>query len=287
MSPVSLDLFPPSAALEHHVSTLFEFRSSLPQFDDVERADLGQIRFMLTGHGSGTFADGNSQKTTRVFLLGPTTGPLKVTLIGPVLVFGISILPQGWQAITGIDASVLTNRIVDAREIFGGCVFAIADALVAAPDCAARIAIVTDFLTGVIARGDSGATSFTRTINKWLETSFSPDVAALVTLSGLSRRQVERNCKRAYGVTPKLLARKYRAIRAASSLTRGEATINEIIETGFYDQSHLIREIKEFTGTTPGAIPGDLSVLSRLTLQNVDHLDRMPVALTRDDEAPI
>ena len=119
MIPVSLDLFPPPATLQEYISTFFDFRSSLPVFDDVERADLGQIRFMLSGHGSGRFVDGHVQQTSRVFLLGPTTGPLAVTLYGPVLTFGVSILPQGWAAITDTDASLFVNRIIDAGEIFG------------------------------------------------------------------------------------------------------------------------------------------------------------------------
>ena len=84
-----------------------------------------------------------------------------------------------------------------------------------------------------------------------------------------------------------MLFRSYRAIRAAMSLARGDATLDDCVAAGFYDQSHLIREIKQFTGTTPGAIPGELSVLARLTLQNVDHLDHMRTPLTSGDATPI
>ena len=287
MIPVSLDLFPPPADLQNHISTFFDFRSSLPVFDDVERADLGQIRFMLSGHGSGRFVDGHAQQTSRAFLLGPTTGPLAVTLYGPVLTFGVSILPQGWAAITDTDASLFVNRIIDAGEIFGPQVFSLADALEAAPDLETRAGIAGIFLQNVIAGRRTETKKMTSIINAWLETAFSPDIDALVAMAGLSRRQVERNCKRAYGVTPKLLARKYRAIRAAMSLARGDATLDDCVAAGFYDQSHLIREIKQFTGTTPGAIPGELSVLARLTLQNVDHLDHMRTPLTSGDPTPI
>ena len=85
----------------------------------------------------------------------------------------------------------------------------------------------------------------------WLAASDSPDLDDLVGATGISRRQVERKCNALYGAPPKLLARKYRALRAAVALASGDASLDEVIDRGFYDQSHLIREVKHFTGLTP------------------------------------
>ena len=51
-----------------------------------------------------------------------------------------------------------------------------------------------------------------------------------------------------------MLARKYRAVRAASALARGECLEEAQLGDAFYDQSHLIREIKRFAGATPGQL---------------------------------
>src|SRR3546814_8806389 len=51
-----------------------------------------------------------------------------------------------------------------------------------------------------------------------------------------------------------MLARKYRAVRAASALARGEGLDSAQLGDAFYDQSHLIREIKRFAGATPGQL---------------------------------
>ena len=67
-------------------------------------------------------------------------------------------------------------------------------------------------------------------------------------------RQLERLTKRYYGLPPKTLARKYRALRAASALARGEDLTDCDIANSFYDQSHLIREVKRFAGLTPQQI---------------------------------
>ena len=42
--------------------------------------------------------------------------------------------------------------------------------------------------------------------------------------------------------------------RAASALARGEKLDDAELGDAFYDQSHLIREIKRFAGATPGQL---------------------------------
>src|SRR3546814_3950427 len=60
---------------------------------------------------------------------------------------------------------------------------------------------------------------FIHATNEWLMGDISPNVDALIAETGLSGRQVERLTNRIYGAPPKLLARKYRALRIASSLS--------------------------------------------------------------------
>ncbi len=86
----------------------------------------------------------------------------------------------------------------------------------------------------------------------------------------VTRRQVERNCKRYYGAPPKVLARKYRALRAAISLAKGTVDADALLADGFYDQSHLIREIKAFTGVTPKKFTEDLPTLAQLTMKRTE-----------------
>ena len=53
--------------------------------------------------------------------------------------------------------------------------------------------------------------------------------------------------------------RKYRALRAASVLVDANCTpdLRAKVESLFYDQPHMIREIRQFAGRTPGALDGD------------------------------
>ena len=89
---------------------------------------------------------------------------------------------------------------------------------------------------------------FARQVDAWLEDSQSPEIDDLIAATGLSRRQVERKCNAIYGAPPKLLARKFRALRAAVAMRGRDLSFDDAVGQGFYDQSHLIREVKHSPG---------------------------------------
>jgi AraC-like DNA-binding protein len=70
---------------------------------------------------------------------------------------------------------------------------------------------------------------------------------------GVTRRQLERKCRRDLGVSPKMLARILRFRRAAGLIASGQVRSGAdlAVAGGYVDQAHLIREFQEFAGTTP------------------------------------
>ena len=78
-------------------------------------------------------------------------------------------------------------------------------------------------------------------------------IGDLADTLGVTRRQLERQCRRDLGVRPKMLARILRFRRAASLIARGQARSGADLAAagGYVDQAHLIREFQEFAGTTP------------------------------------
>jgi methylphosphotriester-DNA--protein-cysteine methyltransferase len=81
--------------------------------------------------------------------------------------------------------------------------------------------------------------------------------------------------KRYIGLNPAALARKYRAIRAAALL--GEPDLSDEAEaeiaTAFYDQPHMIREIRRYCGYTPTRLGGPRDPLFQQLLR-MKNLDR-------------
>ncbi|WP_298671568.1 AraC family transcriptional regulator [uncultured Sphingomonas sp.] len=267
MADIKLDYVVPAEDLRPYVTLFYHFRADVPLFEDVERADHAQLRFRLSRRGASySFPDGTVQPASDVHIVGPTSGAMRTRADGPVEVIGMGLQPAGWAALLRIDASTMLNRALDGEAFFGAAVRRVSDRMRAASGTDEKVAIAAAFVRGSIAGADSEALAFARQIDAWLAGSASPDVAALVVASGVSRRQVERRCNALYGAPPKLLARKYRALRAAVALANGSTTLDDLIAEGFYDQSHLIRELKQFTGLTPRQLRTEPNHLAQLTM---------------------
>jgi len=96
-------------------------------------------------------------------------------------------------------------------------------------------------------------------------------VETLCRLTSTAARLITRY----FGTPPKQLMRKYRGVRAASLLVDPNCTpeLRAKVESLFYDQPHMIREIRQFAGRTPGALDGDDSRILRMWLSKDNYRD--------------
>jgi AraC-like DNA-binding protein len=86
-------------------------------------------------------------------------------------------------------------------------------------------------------------------------------------MTELSPRQLARITNKLYGAPPKLLARKYRALRCSARIALDHESWQALCDDGsFYDQSHFIREIKHFIGMTPHQLQTEPTAVVQLTL---------------------
>jgi methylphosphotriester-DNA--protein-cysteine methyltransferase len=103
--------------------------------------------------------------------------------------------------------------------------------------------------------------------SKWLGESLDPSLESLFERAGYSKRQVQRLIERYFGMPPVALKRKYRGLRAAALLSLPTLTpkFEAMVYDAFYDQSHMIREIRLFAGRTPARLgDGESPFLSEM-----------------------
>src|SRR3546814_9137995 len=98
---LSLRYAAPAPELREFISTYYLFRADLSDIADSTRADLPQIRFMLSGSGHYNFGDGSKAKCPDAMVTGQTTSATRTPAKGPRVVFGLGLLPAGWNAIHG------------------------------------------------------------------------------------------------------------------------------------------------------------------------------------------
>ncbi len=92
---------------------------------------------------------------------------------------------------------------------------------------------------------------------RWLSASFKPQIADLLEALPYSERQVQRLVAQFFGQTPVGLIRKFRAVRAATLLTMDELdpALEAQVRDSFYDQAHMIKEIRHFVGQNSATPP--------------------------------
>jgi AraC-like DNA-binding protein len=88
-------------------------------------------------------------------------------------------------------------------------------------------------------------------ITRWMRSSLNPPLSQLSHELGLSNRQTGRVVTAIFGVNPKILAMRWRAHQAAAQLIADRSLSIAPACDAFYDQSHLIRDLRRFIGTTP------------------------------------
>jgi hypothetical protein len=171
---ITLDYASPPEDLRPFLSIFYEFRANVAFFEDTDKADLAQFRFMLSGEGEYRFADGRVQRAPAIQIVGPTTGPTCGRLVGPVHVFGVGLLPAGWANLLDFEASLLVNRVIDATELFGNGLRATAIALKSATTIEEKVAISSAVARELTKQGKAAAFDFTRLVDDWLDSSASP-----------------------------------------------------------------------------------------------------------------
>jgi AraC-like DNA-binding protein len=262
---IRLEYLPPPPDLRAYISTYYLFETDEPHFGDIERADVAQFRAFLAGSGELSFPDSSQYQNFPLSLFGPRMVATSVRLTGPVRLFGVGLLPAGWSALTKLSAADYANTLVDASAILGVNTLEAMNILRNLGSLTEMADTINDIARSLASSAEKVPHWFIRAVDDWLGQKLSPDIVDLEKATGLSRRQIEKMTKQIYGASPKLLQRKYRALRTANAISNGNGDWQDFIDEAYYDQSHCIRELKEFVGITPGAIKEHSSRLSTLT----------------------
>jgi transcriptional regulator GlxA family with amidase domain len=102
----------------------------------------------------------------------------------------------------------------------------------------------------------------------------STDVAGVADQLGLSSRQLQRRFRDAVGISPKLFSRMQRFQRVFQAMEARTAEserldwVSTAMDCGYYDQAHLIRDFREFSGKAPMALLAGELDLARQFAQN-------------------
>lgn len=251
-------LVAPPPALAAVVNTFYVIETDAEWIDEILPAYSAQLVLVVRGQILLTYAGGHTASLTGVALNAPQLRSAACALDGPVMLVGASCTPLGWQAITNLPADEVHDRPIPAAAVLTAEQITALEAEMAslaagraAPEdlCAA---LGTVFAQAPFAVRDDHV-ALVEAITQWLGSGFDPPLADLYDAVAVSPRQMQRIARRFFGVAPAQALKRYRAIRAAILLANPALSDTLRLEMmgSYFDQAHLIRDIRRYTGRTP------------------------------------
>lgn len=189
------------------------------------------------------------------FIIGPNLVERIVQCPNQHYVLGITFRAGGLQRLCGLPLEEIINASVDASYILGKEINRLAEQLAEATQQQELLALIEHFLLNKLKQVQA-LTRFDMAITELVRADGNLSIDEVSRLACLSGRQFERKALERLGMSPKLFARLIRfskAYRLKEGVTKITWT-NIAHQCGYYDQMHLIKDFKTFSGFTPTAI---------------------------------
>lgn len=252
--PLSYNRAPP-ADLEPWVGRLYVSHVDMPV--DYTLAcglfnDTAMLRVQLQGDWTAQTADGERNLERAALFFGPHSKCMPISVSGPFISLGVALRPGACTALRGPRVGDFVDRLAPAGDVGLLPPDAVEHFDVAGgPECWLH-AMEEMLRIRIETAGDCRPDPISTRFEFAALDDPSITVADFSRTCGVDRRTVERIVRRDFGMTPKQVLRRARALDMASHL-RGVADSREANDLllRYYDESHLIHEFTDLFGIGP------------------------------------
>lgn len=202
------------------------------------------------------------------FIYGQPETFQNIISVGTIGMLIVVFHPFGSSALLRIPAVKLKNQILDLENFYPVETKSISDQILSSNNTFARIQIIEKFLIGRLKSTSLNlASEAIKLIN---QNNGNLPVSKLTSFLNVSERHLQRAFIEHIGISPKRYSGITR-IQHFLKLLRTNSSQNSITglayDCGFYDQAHLIREMKNISGITPTQYLGRNNLLAANFLQ--------------------
>ncbi len=242
--------------------------------------DLVYTRYIFSGRWTAATADGHGTYRDEVLQFGQHSKYMPLTCTGDIMSAGFGLRAGAFYALTGREASTVLDRI-ERRDIFGMLADDFRD--IYSDDYSPQQwnLAMEEALRRYIARHEPpppDPVSVAFELAAFADPTQSlPDFAEGMNIS---LRKLQRIVKRDFGLPPRTVMRRARALDLAAQLcgVADQEEENEMM-LRYFDQSHLIKDFTAFFGVTPQKFRAQPRPLLIITLEQrqarrLDELQR-------------
>jgi AraC-like DNA-binding protein len=249
--------YAPSDALLPYIRRFYVFETPLPDdmvIEDFLLAETAFVRLLLGGDWSAEMTHGDWRTAGKCVFFGGNEKPLKARVKGSFLVAGFAVRPSGWTSLFTQSHRTVKDQMLPLQFLWGDLADKMFSEVAAAPNDLGKVAAMERAIAARLAeigkyKPDDLMAQF-EVIARTDSTMKIEDAAAQL---GISVRQMERRCLESFGMSPKAILRRSRFLDMAAAM-RGFSTPSQaqLAELRYFDQSHINREFRRFSGMTPG-----------------------------------
>jgi AraC-like DNA-binding protein len=248
----TLRAWPVRESLRSHVAHILQYREVIPPGTEVQERVVpdGAVRLVFNT-AIPPFAGSEAGRPAEV--IGASATPVVVRMRGRVEGLSITLRPGAAAALLGIPAGELAETTVALDDVWPGGA-ELREQVVEGDDDKARVELLQKALHQRLVRSDAhahpGAAHAARIIAMSGGRMHLRDVAGAI---GVGDRRLQQLFHAHVGLPPRAwsrLARLHsclRQLRVAAS----PAWAAVAVDSGFYDQSHLVNEFRALCGLTP------------------------------------
>ena len=186
-----------------------------------------------------------------LFIYGQNTERSLMNLTpGSFAMTQVILKPHALKTLLGVNAAELTHKLVKLNEFSAGDLNA---RLLEANTEQKRLALLTNFLLAQQKRVKTDEGLVKESLGFIQKNIHAINVRDLLEHLSISERQFERRFTQAVGISPQFYIRIKRFMEALRLMkTQKFERLTDIAHVlNYYDQSHFIRDMKEFSGTSP------------------------------------
>ena len=248
---------PVGPPLAPHVEYLWMVRGQLPgRLRNMILPDGAMELIVNLGDPQRLCAPNDPERQT-VFrcswISGERTGPIVIAEAGDVHLLGIRLRAGGAWAFLGVPLREFSDQVVELGTILGPEASQLRDRLGEAPNDDARLDLAEKWLRQRIRSRTPPTRAVSHALGIIQLGANAARIGRMAEEIGISHKHLLREFERCVGLTPMVFAR-ICAFQRVIHLVGQKAGVNwadAAARCGYYDQAHLIREFRAFSGFTP------------------------------------
>jgi AraC-like DNA-binding protein len=165
----------------------------------------------------------------------------------------VRFFPWGAYHFFDIPISTFLDDTINGEKLWADNSKIIIDGLKSAGNLQKRYELIEEFLTKRLEQHKKGETKTDEAVRLIRHSKGTLSIEDVCDKTGLDKKQLERKFSKLVGATPKVFSRVCRFLHICRHLEeqKGKSLTQLAYECGYYDQSHFIKEFKEFSGFTP------------------------------------